>query len=96
MERNKYVFIKFKHVVISADYDKLIQKIPKIESSLIGNKLLFNPEPTILGPPTPYSLTHPEFLGISAKPNFIDIYENTKTPNCFPTKRPNNIPKGTG
>ena len=35
------------------------------------------------------------FEGKSLSGLFKDIYENTKTPNCFPTNNPKTIPKGT-
>ena len=45
---------------------------------------------------TPYILNQLELLGASAKLNFIDMYENSKTPICFPKNKPHKMPKGTG
>ena len=36
-----------------------------------------------------------ELLGNCANFNLIEIYEKTKTPNCFPRNKPNTIPRGT-
>ena len=58
------------------------------------NKLIVKPIPVNI--PTPYKFSQFEFLGISAKPNFIEAYENTNTPNCLPKNNPNKIPNGTG
>ena len=53
-------------------------------------------KPIPVNTPTPYNVNQLELFGICANPNFIDIYENIKTPSCLPIKSPNKIPSGTG
>ena len=58
------------------------------------NKLIVNPIPVKML--TPYKFNQLALLGISAIFSLIETKENNRTPSCFPKKRPNKIPNGTG
>ncbi len=65
-----------------------------IKAKFPTNKLIVKPIPVKIE--TPYKLNQLELLGASANLNLIDMYENSKTPICFPKNKPHSMPKGTG
>ena len=64
------------------------------KARLPTNKLMVNPIPVKIE--TPYKLNQLELFGVCANLNLIDMYENNKTPICFPKNKPHSMPKGTG